>query len=156
MKTDDRRFIEKFPDGQRVLFPTDEGWRELRQCPTIAGDEIAGARILFSTLEQIKDCPELRVGFTFRSPKGAWFWCGFLEIGGILQRVHVEWLSCGGCRWEGWTATPGVSDLYFGLPDKTEAMKRGFGFPELPCPRCGGKLPPRHPIWIRRTGVVPS
>ena len=58
-----------------------------------------------------------------------------LEIGGELQRVHIESLLCESCGWIGATANPMLPELYDHAVwiEQTRSAER---FKVMPCPRC--------------------
>ena len=108
-------------------------------------------------LESLKDLTEYHVNLADRYPEFVcslvdrkvfhdYLYIMLLKTPYGLQRVHIEHLACDFCHWYGATANPMIPDLYFGVADKWEVMRRAERHPVLPCPRCGSKLP-RHPIW---------
>lgn len=62
------------------------------------------------------------------------------------QRVHVERVRCGACDAKLVIANPTVADLYLGVKDWAEAMRRATVSGAVRCVRCNESLP-RFAIW---------
>ncbi|HEY3566743.1 MAG TPA: hypothetical protein VGP73_02330 [Thermoanaerobaculia bacterium] len=63
------------------------------------------------------------------------------------QRVFVERVQCDACGAKLMIANPTVADLYFGVENWAELMKRATASGSLRCIQCGEKLP-RFAIWV--------
>ncbi len=86
--------------------------------------------------------------FALYKPGRVPWWSGIIlvDLGGALQRVHLERLTCENCGWMGMSGNPWLADLYVGSPEKDEALQRAYDMELLGCPRCGEKLP-RPSVW---------
>ena len=150
MSLDDTHIkIETLADEQ-LYIPDREGWRHLLQGESYAGktafpENIRQAVEYYLELTDkyhlfILSFHDIAVFSKYHSV------CMLLRTDTGLQRVHIEHLKCDVCGCYGATANPMILDLYFGVADKWEVMRRAERHPVLPCPRCKSKLP-RHPIW---------
>lgn len=151
MDSSDHRLRKEILDGQELIFPTVEGWECLRANPFLDGIPIAAPDLIMATVEWLRTAPEIDVGLALiefaRKPR--WWPYEILTLNGQKYRVHAEMLECDSCHWRGITATASLSDSYVGCPNEEELRERGYTLPIISCPRCGGKLPPRCPVWAK-------
>ncbi len=62
------------------------------------------------------------------------------------QRVQIERVQCGTCGTEQWIANPTDAELYLGVKEWAELMKRATASGSLHCVQCNQRLP-RFAIW---------
>jgi hypothetical protein len=146
--TDPRLRVETVNEGMMVL-PNPSAWEELRADPQIDGASILTPKLAWASVHFCnKHSACFAVGlYQYGPSQKKWAHCVLYRVGEAWQRVHLERLSCADCGWKGMTATPLLSDLYLGVPDKEKVMQLAAKIPVVQCPVCGGLLPPRHPIW---------
>jgi hypothetical protein len=151
MGNSDIEFPKAIIDGQELVFPTAEGWASLRANPSLNGVLIAVPDVTLAKVEWLSSVSEIRVGLGLIqfAQKSIWFPYEILSLNGGEYRVHTEALECPACNWRGLTATASLLDCYIGCPNAEELRKRGYALPVVPCPNCGGKLPPRCPVWAK-------
>lgn len=147
MRSDDPRFGSKIVNGQLLIVPDENGWKQLQLTPMIDGYPIAVLTLLWKDYVLVQPYSELAIGLIppFRYSK-VWLPCILLRTERRWQRVHLERLTCESCMWQGYTANPMDPDLYLDVPDWHSALKRALKHPTVPCPCCKSTLP-RHPIW---------
>jgi hypothetical protein len=137
-------------DGQEILFPSQEDWKDILLNPVIDGKAIAVISSIERELPIANQYPDIYLGLGFVSVFDKWTSYVFFKIGEHFQRVHLEKLTCKNCDWQGMTANPMVIDPYFGdgiNQDHFTLMRYAERYPVLKCPQCDSSLP-RHPIWI--------
>ncbi len=149
MLSNDPRFRVLIVDGQRFLCPDDAVWRQLE-----AGTALDGRQVVTECLRKfyagertfVKSQRDLT--YALYKPSRFVWWLGIVlvDLGGALQRVHLERLTCESCGWMGMSGNPWLADLYVGSPQKDEAHQRAYDMELLGCPRCGGELP-RPSVW---------
>jgi ankyrin repeat protein len=143
---------EKIINGGPVYLVEPGEWDDIVRTGQFLGEKAEAAMHLQKAVESwselARDYPEISTGL-HRSghERFGLMPIVLLEIGGGLQRIHIEQLTCEVCRWSGVTANPMMPDLYLCIPDQFRHMRDAEKYPVLPCPACGAKLP-RHPIWI--------
>lgn len=140
-------------DGGSVLIPHNAAWLKLTEDAEIDGLSLGGEMVRRVLRGNVGFCMANPTRFTvalFKPGPNPKFWmhCVLFRHEDRWRRVHIERLQCGACGWRGMTATPLVPDLYLGVPNKAKAIEEAAGIPVVPCPSCGGALPPRHPIWV--------
>jgi hypothetical protein len=134
-------FNEMALDGQTVTIPTEIGWAKIAQSGVFLGTPI------YSDLTK-----ELVTNLLhFIAAHGEWFRAGLIRVRGLrpwivlpllriedrLQRVHIEYLTCGKCGRRATTANPTEPTLYFTAPDERVALERAWVLPRVGCPNCG-------------------
>lgn len=75
-----------------------------------------------------------------------WTVMNLLATGGGWQRVHVERVRCDACGAKLMVANPTVADLYLGVKEWAEVMRRATASGSLRCVQCNESLP-RFAIW---------
>ncbi len=131
-------------DGQHLFAPNTEAWRRLE-----SGEELDAYKLF----EPARGASEREfanrhadLNLVIEKSFSSWLRLVLVDLGGNFQRVHLEYLTCDGCGWKGWSGNPWVPDLYVGSPEMDQALQRAYDLELLDCPRCGEKLP-RASIW---------
>ncbi|HEY9728722.1 MAG TPA: hypothetical protein V6D50_19915 [Chroococcales cyanobacterium] len=146
MQTNDPRVKTQLVDGQVLYFPTQETWEELKKSSEFGGSKIPVPDLVFPKVERNSRYKDLHSAFGFAF--GQLMFYELLELDGISIRVYVESVICEHCgKRAEISATPGVSEIYYGCEDKRVAMDRGYSYPNLPCPYCRKSLQRRYTIW---------
>ncbi len=149
MLSNDPRFRVLIVDGQRLLFPDESAWNDLEN-----GAELDGRIVITESFRKwyvgerafVKVQPNLEFALYKPGRSSGWLGIVLVDLDGVLQRVHLERLTCESCGWVGMSGNPWLVDLYLGSPEKDEAQQRGWDLELLGCPRCGGELP-RASVW---------
>jgi hypothetical protein len=150
MSDADARFEQKLIDGQVVTIPTAKVWREIIHNPDFLGAPVylEGTRRLVTDLLTFvtKHPDKFRLGMVRSRGLRSWTVLPLLLIEDRLQRVHIEYVTCGQCGRRAAIANPAEPSLYFGVPDEVAANRAALQLPRVNCPNCGASLP-RMAVW---------
>lgn len=153
MKSTDPHIRTELVDGEEVIIPDECAWKLLREDFTL-GEWSARSSSLLGAIwadfhfarhhtRFVLGLRRLVIGKSKDLLPLLLF-----RMGERWQRVSTEGPACTVCGWMGFAATPLSSDLYLGLPNRSELLKATAELPEVPCPRCGSQFPGyRHYIW---------
>jgi hypothetical protein len=150
VSTDEINVTVQIIDGGEMYVPNLQTWETLFQTRvfqerTVFSEDMRD--LVSNHLDLSRRYPEFALAFQAFSPlKESWLICMLLQTMSGPQRVHIEHLRCDVCGWYGTTANPMLPDLYLGVPDRRSALDAAAKQPEVPCPKCGTKLP-RPAIW---------
>lgn len=61
--------------------------------------------------------------------------------------MQLEHANCLKCDWEGTIANPTHPEVFFGLKNEFELMRKMDKLPFCKCPKCGGEIS-RQAIWV--------
>ncbi|MDY6937981.1 MAG: hypothetical protein SWY16_09960 [Cyanobacteriota bacterium] len=107
-------------DGQHIIIPSLEDWEILKDDPFIDGYEIGLLKNswfswFWPRIECVRKYSELEIGLGYLTIKRR-FWRPYIfrRMGAKMQRVHLEFLRCDLCPWQGWSANP----LVIVIPNK--------------------------------------
>ncbi|GGF88164.1 hypothetical protein GCM10010912_36790 [Paenibacillus albidus] len=75
-----------------------------------------------------------------------WMFCIVYRLENTWRRVQIENLVCNKCGWKGISANPAIPELYFGVPNEWDALKKSSAAQS--CPQCAEKLP-RDSLWTK-------
>ena len=136
-------------DGQHMICPTIEQWGDLHKDPYIDNLEIWGIDQLINRITRNFEYSDIRSClYVERSMRVKYM--EFVHLNNMWVRVFIERVICEKCRRRAkLSATPVVSDLYFGLENPIEVRKKGHSFPNLSCKWCGHEYSRRYTIWQR-------
>lgn len=146
----DSQYLEILVDGQTVTIPTAQAWQEITRDPVFLGTPVYSEqtrKLVIGLLAFVSGHQEtFRLGM-FRS-KGlkSWTPLPLLLSEGRLQRVQIEYVTCGQCGRRVTIANPSEPSLYFDLPDELRARQDAARSPRVGCPNCGAPLP-RVAAW---------
>ena len=84
-----------------------------------------------------------------RKSNTTWLLCCVYSYGNEWLRVTIENASCSFCEWKGIVANPTIPDLYFGMNNEVDILKRMNSMEFLRCPECGSAIS-RKAIWIEK------
>ena len=73
-------------------------------------------------------------------------WIALYSLAGQRVRTHIEELLCERHGGKVLAANATITDLYAGLPDYMSKVVATKSLTEVPCPKCGAKLP-RLAVW---------
>jgi hypothetical protein len=150
MSDADARFEEKLIDGQVVTIPTAKSWQEIVHNPDFLGAPVylEGTRRLVTDLLTFvtKHPDKFRLGMVRSRGLRSWTVLPLLLIGDRLQRVHIEYVTCGQCGQRPAIANPSEPSLYFGVLDEVAANRAALKLPRVNCPNCSAPLP-RMAVW---------
>lgn len=62
-------------------------------------------------------------------------------------RVTIEKVNCLSCTWNGIAANPSIVDMFFGMNNEIEGIKKMNKYDFINCPKCGNPIS-RKAIWI--------
>ena len=153
MDLDDLRIRREQLNGQEVLLPSVEAWRDILTNGHIDDLSLtmfdlewaAGWLNAYGSFEQA--C----LGVLKRH--GSWWLLPLLRLNGWYYRVHFENVVCEHCQQRcGPSATPDTS-AYAGTGYTTAQAWGEFDSLSLQCcPHCGGMLRRRQTVWLAATG----
>lgn len=83
----------------------------------------------------------------FLGEKEIWVPCLVYYYKDAWQKVAIQHVFCKECGWKGRIACPTDADVFDGMQNRFERMKKAFELQFLGCPECGGKLS-SNAIWI--------
>ena len=130
-------------DGQPLYVPSSEAWQALWSEPVFQGKELAMPDVLARRVASNQQYPEIISALGFAHDR-VWFY-ELLRFQGQLYRVFVEAVICDHCDHRAiQSATPGVSEIYWGSENPEDARERSYSLPRLSCVRC-------HQVLERRT-----
>lgn len=151
MNIDSLESREKIVNGLPIYLVEPSEWEDIARTGEFFGKKATSVKMLW-------DWVEGRLGMTKKHPEIslALHQYGYekfglspiivLRIDGVLQRVHIERLTCGSCGSMWLSANPMLSELYSRETWVAETRK-AENYPVPPCPDCGTKLP-RDTIWL--------
>ena len=101
MNDSDARFEERLIDGQVVTIPSAPSLQEISRHPDFLGAPVyleGTRRLVTDLLTFVTKHPDtFRLGITRSKGLRSWTVLPLLLIGERLQRVHIEYVTCGQC-----------------------------------------------------------
>jgi len=150
MNDSDARFEERLIDGQVVTIPSPKSWQEIEHNPDFLGAPVylEGTRkLVINLLTFVTQHPvTFRLGITRSKGLRSWTVLPLLLIADRLQRVQIEYVTCGQCGRRAVIANPAEPSLYFGVPDRMAVNRAALNLPRVNCPNCGAPLP-EMAVW---------
>jgi hypothetical protein len=151
MSNTDSQYAEVLIDAYPVTIPTAEAWQEIVRNGAFLGTPVYSGestrKLVNGLLTFVSKHEEtFRLG-VFRS-KGlrSWTVLPLLLVGDRLQRVQIEYVTCGQCGGRVTIANPSEPSLYFGVPDSMRVQRDAARLPRVGCPICSATLP-RIAAW---------
>ena len=145
MNDSDARFEERLLDGQVVTIPSASSLQEISRHPDFLGAPVyleGNRRLVTRLLTFVTKHPDtFRLGITRSKGLRSWIVLPLLLIGDRLQRVQIEYVTCGQCGRRQTIANPSEPSLYFGVPDRMAVNRAALKLPRVNCPNCGAPLP---------------
>ena len=146
MQLDDLRLKVIEVDGQQLYVPSPSAWQDLWEEPLLGNAPLPVPDHLQKKVQAIASYPEISAALGF-----AWERVHFYEllsIGGVLYRVFIEAVFCDHCGHRAViSATPGVSEIYWGSQDEASARSRSYSLPLQSCFACKKPLTRRSTVW---------
>ena len=146
MDLTDQRLGRLTIDGQEMFVPSEAAWDVLWEQPQLAGRKLPVPDLLRKNVRRNALYPELVSALGF-----AWDRTHFYELlkfNGELYRVFVEAVICDRCGHRAVaSATPGVTDIYWGAKDETAARERCYSLAAQSCNACKRLLDRRRTVW---------
>lgn len=146
MQLDDPRLDVIEVDGQPLYVPSPEAWAELWNEPTLDDRRLPVPDRLRIKVQEIAPYPEITaaLGFVFDRV----FFYELLSVNGAFYRVFIEPVFCDHCLYRAViSATPGVSEIYFGSQNEAAAQQRSCSLPLQSCFACKKLLSRRATVW---------
>lgn len=133
-------------DGQRLYVPSPAAWDELWKSPLLEGCSLPVPNLLREKVEIIASHPEITAALGFAFNRVLFY--ELLCVKGAFYRVFIEAVICDHCRHRAViSATPGVSEIYWGSQDEVAAQNRSWSLPLEFCFACKMPLSRRHTVW---------
>lgn len=150
MNNSDKQFEDVLVDGQAVVIPTAEAWKEIVHNPifldlSVYSDHTKNLVIMLISFVS-KHNDQFRLGIFRAKGIKSWIALPLILLEGHLQRVQVECVVCGQCSKRLRIANPAEPSLYFGVPDELGATRNALKLPRVDCPNCCAPLS-RTAIW---------
>lgn len=146
MQLNDSRLQVVQVDGQDLYVPSASAWAELWEVPMLGDMRLPVPELLQSKVQAIAPYPEITAALGF-----AWERVHFYEllsINGTFYRVFIEAVFCDHCGHRAViSATPWVSEIYWGSQNEMAAQHRSWSLPLQSCFACTKQLSRRPTVW---------
>lgn len=152
ISSNDSRFTRITVDGQEMLVPSEDLWKEILESPFIDGIPTHEPRHLQIVLDDIRPHSELMLALgKIRLRNEYWVDYTLLNLDGIWHRVQFCLTHCYNCDYKSLAAHAWTPDIYFGANDEEGCFQLACDtLPRCRCPKCGGGLYD-GPVWLANT-----
>lgn len=133
-------------DGQIVFVVATRAFELLVNNPVIEDQPISAFDTVCNMMDFVRKYSSFSLAFYPLGNQNKYMFCLLIDKNGKLQRVQIENVQCKVCDWNGFIANPTIPELYYGCPDRWEALEEANKTPIVHCPNCNSTLP-RHSIW---------
>ncbi len=150
MRSDDPRFRSDTVDGQRLVFPSADAWREVLAGGLLDGRPIGVGRLAeqLRALELAVTGPVTVLGED-ATPGKPWWALHVVRVEERWQRVRVEGQSCERCGLELLAGNHRVLAVYLGTDDPLARLRERWDAPQAKCPECAEPLA-LPAVWAAR------
>lgn len=146
MQIDDPRLNMLEVDGQRLYVPSPEAWAELWEHPTLEDRSLPVPNLLRTKVQKVASYAEIIAALGFAHDRVYFY--ELLFFNGAPYRVFIEAVVCDHCRYRALiSATPGVSEIYWGSENEVAAQERSWSLPLQSCFSCKKPLYRRSTVW---------
>ncbi|KHL91523.1 hypothetical protein QW71_34310 [Paenibacillus sp. IHB B 3415] len=146
MNLNDELISQETIDGQLLYVLDPRAFELLIKNPVIEDKRISALDIVSNMMDIVKKHNLFSLTFYPLGKGGNWMFCLLLDLQEKQQRVQIENVQCIKCNWKGIIANPTIPELYYGSPDRWEALDEAYKVPKVHCPNCNNPLP-RYSIW---------
>lgn len=146
MQIEDPRLHVLEVDGQPLYAPSPDAWAELWENPTLNGHSLPVPDLMRTKVQRTWTYTEITAALGFAFDRVQFY--ELLFVNGTAYRVFVEAVVCDHCRHRALiSATPGVSEIYWGSEDEVAAQERSCSLPVQSCFSCKKLLSRRPTVW---------
>ncbi len=146
LRSTDPRISRAIVDGQELLLPDEEAWREILEAGELDGRPVGVGRLPEQFRDLAARVPGLSVALGADPTEGKPWWVyhvALIDRGYARVQVERQKHSCG---WEGLTGNHRVMAIYLGTDDPLSRMRAHWDLPQVACPKCGDPLS-KPAIW---------
>jgi predicted RNA-binding Zn-ribbon protein involved in translation (DUF1610 family) len=144
MNLDDRSKI--VIDGQTVYLLHPNLIERILLGKEVNGIKVNALDLVENMMVFIKENPEFSLVCYLIGHQPRWMFCIVYQLDDTWRRVQIENVICNNCGWKGMSANPSIPELYFGVPNEWETLKKAASTQF--CPQCSQKLS-RDSLWTK-------
>ena len=146
MQIDDPRLRVLEVDGQQLYIPSASAWAALWEEPALGDKRLPVPDLLRKKVKAIARYSEITAALGFAWERVLFY--ELLSVNDTFYRVFVEAVICEHCGHRAIiSATPTMSEIYWGSQNEVAARKRSNCLPLLPCFACNKPLAHRPTVW---------